>query len=146
MGSSSRLFVSGRGCHSYEIFKFVYADASEAGAWQAFLLNSLWHALPYFWHGGYDYRSYIFSKDSIAEVSCFQEEDEPKIKQVIARYDVTPRAFHCGDKYYISCCYWNDWAGLVRELVEVTIQNNEVTEFFEVKSDVLFKYDCQICF
>lgn len=48
--------------------------------------------------------------------------------------------------YYITCCYWSDWGGLIKELIEIKIENNKVTSIFNVDKTLLFEYDCGIMF
>ena len=42
----------------------------------------------------------------------------------------------------IHCCYWNDWKGLVREHVEIQMQNGKVISYEEKDSYVLYKFHC----
>nr|WP_294431827.1 hypothetical protein [Prevotella sp.] len=49
-------------------------------------------------------------------------------------------------QYYVSCCYWSRFAGLIRELVDIKIENNKVTEFLDVNHERLYKYHCGIMY
>lgn len=60
--------------------------------------------------------------------------------------DVTPKVTRYDDKYYVSCCYWSRFAGLIRELVDIKIENNKVTEFLDVNHERLYKYHCGIMY
>ena len=60
--------------------------------------------------------------------------------------DITPKVIKDGNKYYVTCCYWNDWGGLKRELVEITCHDGKIAEFNDVTNETLFEYDCGIRF
>lgn len=76
-----------------------------------------------------------------------RSEDRDKLISIVLNYidDLTPEIAKY-DKYYISCCYWSDCKGLIRELVEITIENNKVKSILNVDKKTLFKYDCGIRF
>jgi hypothetical protein len=122
-------------------------ENSHDGAWQAYLIHFLWHILPTFWHGGYDSRTYLFSKDDLRTLKTIEEKDQGVVAY-LEDFDLTPEIVKStlNDKYYITCCYWSDWGGLIRELVEITIDDNKVVDFFNVQEKVEFEYDCGIKF
>ena len=148
LGDNSNLFVQGSsGPANYNYFKELTVEDSCDGAWQAYLLHSLWHILPTFWHGGYNSRKYIYSKEDLKNLRTINKEDQGVVEH-LANYDLNPEVVkspHNG-KYYVTCCYWSDWGGLIRELVEICIENNKVIEVFEVQQKVEFEYDCGILF
>ena len=49
----------------------------------------------------------------------------------------------CADVY---CTYWNDWAGLVRDHLQILFQEDGKVEINQSESLVLFEYDCGILF
>ena len=61
---------------------------------------------------------------------CKYEEENDLPEEALA-CDVTPKVTRYEDKYYVSCCYWSEFGGLIRELVEIKIENNKVTEFLD---------------
>jgi hypothetical protein len=63
-----------------------------------------------------------------------------------SKYDVQLKITQNGNDYYVSYCYWNDWEGLVREVVEITIIDGKVTETNNLSKKVEFQYDCGIVF
>lgn len=76
-----------------------------------------------------------------------RSEDRDELISIILNYtdDLTPEIAEY-NKYYISCCYWSDWEGLIKELVEIQIENNKVKSILNVDKKALFKYDCGIRF
>ena len=148
IGDKSRLFVKkASSSANYDYFKDIIVEDSSDGAWQAYLLYSLWHVLPTFWHGGYDTRTYLFSKQDLKDLRTFEKEDQEVIEHLV-NYDLIPEVVKSSynDKYYVTCCYWSDWGGLIRELVEITIDKNKVIDVFKVQQTVEFEYDCGILF
>ena len=59
---------------------------------------------------------------------------------------IIPELVKKGSKYYVSCCYWNNWTGLNREVVEITIENNMVKEIEVIETYNLIKYHCWILY
>ena len=43
-------------------------------------------------------------------------------------------------------CYWTNFGGLIRDYCKIRIENNKLAEFSQATTDVLYKYDCGICF
>ena len=145
---------------SKKFLDFVIVDDSPLGALQIYFLSKLWHHLPMFWHGYYDQRFSVFSKDDLLKIkvrsrktrverplkpSDIYEEENDLPKEALA-CDVTPKVTRYEDKYYVSCCYWSEFGGLIRELVEIKIENNKVTEFLDANRKVLYRYHCGIMY
>lgn len=144
-GDVSKLYISDNGIYDYAIWNYFTVEDSHMGAWQAYLLDSIWRHLPMFWHAGYGRRSYIYSGEDIPSIEHIRKE-EPRAFALIKNFDLAPEIVKNGSTYYITCCYWNDWSGLNRELIEVFIENNKVKSISSIKSDNLIKYDCGIRF
>ena len=145
---------------SKNFLDFVIVDDSPLGALQVYFLSKLWHYLPMYWHGYYDRRFSVFSKDDLLKIkvrsrktrverplkpSDIYEEENDLPKEALA-CDVTPKVTRYEDKYYVSCCYWSEFGGLIRELVEIKIENNKVTEFLDANRKVLYRYHCGIMY
>lgn len=141
-------------------FDFMIVEDSPLGALQVYLLNKLWHHLPMYWHGYYDRRFNVFSKKDLSQIkvrstktrgerplkpSDIYEEENDLPEEALA-CDVTPKVTRYEDKYYVSCCYWSEFGGLIRELVEIKIENNKVTEFLDANREVLYRYHCGIMY
>lgn len=147
IGSDSYLYVADKdGKQEMDIFKFLKVTNSVKGAWQAFVLHELWHILPHYWHGLYNYRQFIFDKQDFQNVHSFGQGRFWIMPIDASKYDVQLKITQNGNDYYVSYCYWNDWEGLVREVVEITIIDGKVTETNNLSKKVEFQYDCGIVF
>ncbi len=147
IGSDSYLYVADKdGKQEWDIFKFIKVTNSVKGAWQAFVLHELWHILPHYWHGLYNYRQFIFDKQDFQNVHSFGQGRFWIMPIDASKYDVQLKITQNGNDYYVSYCYWNDWEGLVREVVEITIIDGKVTETNNLSKKVEFQYDCGIVF
>lgn len=138
----------------------MIVDDSPLGALQVYLISKLWHYLPMHWHGYYDRRFCVFSKDDLLNIKIrarrTSRERPPKptnefadvngLPEEALACDVTPKVTRYEDKYYVSCCYWSEFGGLIRELVEIKIENNKVTEFLDANREVLYRYHCGIMY
>lgn len=145
---------------STKFLDYMTVDDSPLGALQVYLLSKLWHYLPMYWHACYDERFCVLSKDDLSKIkvrstktrgerplkpSDIYEEENDLPEEALA-CDVTPIVTRYDDKYYVSCCYWSRFAGLVRELVKIKIENNKVTEFLDANREVLYRYHCGIMY
>lgn len=140
-GSHSSILVNVNGEEKGNIWEYISVENSPMGVWQAFLLKELWHKLPLFWHANYCSRHYIYTEEDIDTL--------PKIinfKRTLHQFDITPYVVKSNNKWYVSVCYWNNWSGLVREHIEVTLENGKVTNFFDLDDDKLYEYKCGIRF
>ena len=146
IGDKSKLYIDQDGVYDTKIWDYIKVEDSPMGAWQAFLLNSAWRLLPMFWHGGYDRRTYIYSTNDCHNMIFMREEHSYPIKKRLMAIDLSPEVVKKNNKYYISVCYWSDWGGLKRELLEITIIENKVSDIFEVDTEVLMPYNCGILF
>lgn len=145
VGSRSRLYISINGnIKDFNIWEHIKVEDSKAGAWQAYLLNTLWHSLPFFWHGQYDARSYLYSKEDIKKIEFLHDTGIPR--QELATSIQKPEVIQYGTKYFVACTYWTNWGGIVKELIEISIKDNHVVSFNEVYEWPLFPYYCNLCF
>ena len=143
IGDRSHLYISEGNICDYSIWDHIVVEDSHMGAWQTYLLYSVWRTLPFFWHGLYDKRSYIYSENDIARIE-FITNEVPKAAMSIQEFNIIPEVIKKYSKYYVSCCYWNNWTGLNREVVEITIENNMVKEIEVIETYNLIKYHCGI--
>lgn len=128
----------------HTLLEHINVESTANGIWQAYLLSIAPTVLPTFWHGGYIHRTYIFSHKDFEEIDELSRNGEAPlfgIKDV-----VSPKVKIRGSEGTIECCYWNDWEGLVRETLNVTYVNNSVISIKRTKAEVLYEYDCGICF
>lgn len=141
-GDHSTLIVRTPAGDVCNVFDAITVDDSPMGALEVYLLYEMWHYLPLFWHTNYASRTYIYATEELGNILDFHGN---KI-DVIAQFDVSPIVSKNKNKYYVSCCYWSNWGGLVRELVEIEIKDNKVVNIFDVDTTTLYKYDCGILF
>ena len=149
IGSDSYLYVEDKnGNEDRSIFNHLNTTETYLGVWQIFILHKLWHILPHFWHGCYYYRTFVFDiQDLQKEVKAVNENLTTfNVSLDVSMYDVAPKITRNDNIYYVSYCYWNDWEGLVREVVEITINNGKVEKVYELQKNVLFEYDCGILY
>lgn len=129
---------------TFNIYKYLEFENSAMGAWQAFLIERLWHSLPLWWHENYNKRDYIYSKEDINKITHFV--DKHFDASVLANYDLAPEIYGENGRYYISCCYWTDFGGLKREFVEISVIDNKLKGVFVFDEQVIHKYECGIMF
>ena len=147
-GDISRLFVKKETTPAnYDYFKDIIVEDSTDGAWQAYLLYSLRHVLPVFWHGGYETRTYLFLKQDLKDLRTIIEEHQSVVTYLV-NYDLISEIIKSShnNKYYVTYSYWTDWGELIRELIEITIDKNKVVEVFEVDQMVKDEYKCLVHF
>ena len=157
-GRSYIIVEDSDGNHHTNIFDFLYVEDSPMGAWQAYLLDRMWHYLPFYWHGYYDQRFYIYSQEKLQKMgfsdarsvdapamSLFENREKPNSTS-LAQCNVKPVVYQKENKYYVSSCYWSDFAGLVREVVEISMNKNKVSEVFDVYHETLYQYHCGIMY
>lgn len=147
IGDESKLLIKlPNGETDEDIFNHLIVEQSPMEAWQAYLLHTLWHVLPLFWHANYSARDYVFCKQDANSVSTFRKEDHSAIVELISKFDVAPEVRSKDNKYYVSGCYWSDFGGLIREYFELTFDGNKVTNILQFDSKTLHKYNCGILF
>ncbi len=129
-----------------DIWEYIEVENSPLGAWQAYLLSSIWHALPFFWHGGYNRRIYFFSEEEYTKFLISVKNSKKISFAFEQKMDIKPKIVQSGNEYYISCCYWSEWGGLIKEQVAVTINDNKIEKISAINEETLLKYDCGICF
>ena len=149
IGDESKLLIKlPNGETDENIFKHLIVEQSPMGAWQACLLHKLWHVLPLFWHANYDARNYIFSKDDVNSISIFTEDKRERnaIIALISDFNFIPEVRRSNGKYYVSCCFWSNFGGLIREFFELTFDGNKIVDIFQLDSKTEYNYDCGILF
>ena len=144
-GDRSRLCVKrSDDAFTLNIYGYLEFENTAMGAWQAFLIDRLWHSLPLWWHDNYNKRDYIYSKEDINKITHFV--DRHFDASVLEKYDLTPEIYGENGRYYISCCYWTDFGGLKREYVEISLLDGKLDKTFLFDQKVIHSYDCGIMF
>lgn len=149
MGDSSFLYVLNKdGEKDKDVFKYIEVSNSSQSAWQVYILHTLWHLLPMFWHGNYNKRTMVFTSSDLSEKISQLNKDSHmnNVTLDVSNYNLQPQLSKKGNEYFVSCCYWSNWEGLVREVVGIVVENNKVSEIVEVDKCVEYPYDCGIRF
>lgn len=116
------------------VFSHLSVEKSELGVWQVYLLSISSTMLPAFWHGNYFTRFIILSKDDVKQI-------RPEGKGSIRVWaDVSPKVWIKEDMAFVSCCYWNDWDGVVRETIAFKYEENHITRIEMMKEKKLYRY------
>lgn len=138
LGDVTCLFVNDHHRNKSDIFDYLKVEDSEMGAWQAFLLHNISSILPTWWHANTMSIQYVFA---------YKEINSPKILDALTGYheSLAPTVVKEQNYYIVSFCYWNNWIGLVRKSVKVSL-NDGIPIFEFLKNDVLFEYNCGIQF
>ena len=129
----------------YKVFDYLIIEENEMGAWQAYLLSNATILLPTTWHGGYIKRQYVFEAEDLHRKRFPILPFRPRI-DFIDEYDVNPTINISGSEAVVSCCYWNEWEGLVREIVNINMNKGRFRFGFSKSKKVLYKYNCGIMF
>ncbi len=134
-----------------DIFKYLWVEDSEMGAWQAFILHTLWRVLPQARYQD-QVRTYIFCKEDISyneEVEDYDEDKwylRDKIPYRIYKQEeefFTPKIKKDGEYYRIECYYWSEYEGFIRERVLIKIKDQHVTQILDLDPTTLYKYNCE---
>ena len=60
-GDESKLYIEmPDGVYDYDIFAHLQMEPSPKNAWKVYLIHTLWHVLPLWWHSNYDRRVFLF--------------------------------------------------------------------------------------
>lgn len=128
---------------TYEMFEHLAIEHSPMGAWQAYLLCIAKTLLPFSGISYYTKRKLIFSNDQLRDIRPLFRKKIPELEKF--ENDVAPSVTLDGDTALVSCCYWNDWEGLIREYVPFVFENDRV-RIGDFRQKVLYKYDIGIRF
>ena len=104
--------------------------------------------MPVFWHGGYMRRTYIFSKENIKQIDALKYYDLSNLTKENLLLPTVTIDKQSKDSIiaHVYCTFWNEWKGLVREHIEITISNNRVSDYKNADALVLHHYNCGILF
>ncbi len=125
------------------LFLAMEAEATPMAVWQIYLLNHSSNVMDCYWHGGYNMREFIFSVSDLEKI----EQLNTRLISIITRmHDVLPKIIIDGEEAVVECCYWSPWKGLVKEKVRYSLDDAGIPWIIEESSEVLYAYDCGICF
>ena len=150
-GDESKLYVkTAEGDYHLNIWDYIKAENSIDGAWEAYFLYKVWHILPLWWHANYYRRIYMYSEedaDSIELLSFSQRETvQPMIQKEVKSLISKPEVVEANGKYYVSCCFWTNFGGLIKETVEVFISPEGKVAFKDTEYQTLYPYECGIMY
>ena len=146
MGDRSKLFIeTSEGASDQRIWDYINVESSEEGAWNAYILYNLWHVLPMFWHALYDRRYYLFFEEFTNYIECIRKEDTNMLRKALKQYVKSPDVVKVNGRFYVTCCFFTNFGGLIQETIEITIDNGKAT-FHEIERKTLFEYQCGIMF
>ena len=130
-----------------DTWRNIIVEPSAMGIWQTYLLMTTIHVMPFYWHGGYNERLFIFSPAELKKIPSykkfdFSNIDESKLQPEVKFTQWTDR--ECMGM--VSNTYWTEWGGLIRETVFIDMKDNKVTNYGPVFNEVLFKYESLMCY
>ena len=128
------------------LLRYIRVEMSEKGVWQLYLLKTSPCVMPTYWHGEYMKRKFIFEEYDLYEIEALKVYD---LTDLIACPIIWPSVSleHQTEDSVIAhvfCCYWNDWKGLIRERVKMTLKNGRVEKYENLDDFVIYKYHCGI--
>ena len=124
---------------TFEMFEHLSIESSPMGAWQTYLLCIAKTLLPFSGHLYYTKRKLIMTNDQLRNISTYCEiENISELEK--HENDVAPSVTLDGNTALVSCCYWNNWSGLIRENVPITFVNDRV-RIGDFCKTVLYEYD-----
>ena len=127
-----------------DTFNHIKVNRNAMGIWQAYLYDIAPTVLPTFWHGGYIRRTYIFSHKDLETIHALYPHEKAPLYGI--KDMVSPKVKMRGTEGTIECCYWSEWQGLVCETLKVTYANESIISIKRIKEEVLYEYNCGICF
>ena len=128
------------------LLRYIRAEMSEQGAWQLYLLNTTPCVMPAYWHGEYLKREFIFEEYDLNRIEALNDYDLTDLMACPIIWPSVTLEHQAGDSVvaHVFCCYWNDWKGLIREHVKMTLKNGHVEKYENLDDLVIYKYHCGI--
>ena len=143
-GDKSTLFVeTPEGTIDYNIWNYISVEHSIEGAWNAYILYNLWHVLPMFWHALYSRRYYLFFPEFTEYVECYNKHETNTVRTALKHNFTSPDVVYANEAFFVSCCYFTNFGGLIQETIEIKIINGKAS-FQEIERKTLYEYDCGI--
>lgn len=156
IGDESSFYIcTSSGEKDENFLKYIDVKPSPMAVWEAYLIKTSDTVMPVYWHGGYITRKYIFSKSDLKQITGkhgikpLGGYDLSGIsKEKLLNPYISIEKSDCNNTYLaeVYCTFWNDWKGLVREHVQIIIENNKVIKYENIGHLIIFPYDCGICF
>lgn len=145
---SGGVYHLGKMCYlrfTFDVFNHLSIEPTAMGFWQAYLLSIGKTLLPFSGELYYSKRKLIFTHEQLKDISLSSQlKRTPELVNIDA--EVSPSVQIKDKQATVSCCYWNDWRGLIRESAKITFHNGKVYFLEDFDEVVLFKYKCGIWF
>lgn len=148
LGDISRFyFLTFQGGFRWNIWDYIKVENSIDGVWQAYLLYKAWHILPLSESENHERRTYLYSKSDVNNINPMRKKDSSFIHQTATSLFKEPNVVK-GDngKFYVSCCYWSDFKGLIQEIIEINVSPDNSASFKDIAEESLYQYECGIMF
>lgn len=134
------------------LFPLLTVEESEMGIWQLYLLYITKPMLDA--ESTIDDneqltgRKNIYDKKELTSIGALKNYDLSKAEESGLLWpSVTMNKRGDGTtKAHVYCCYWSDWAGLVREHVRVVLRNGHIETIENADNFVIYNYHCDIFF
>ncbi len=142
VGDESWFYVGEPGGRSnmVDVLQHVTCDEhDEMAAWQMYLLIHANATLPTWWHGGYSHRFYIMAESDLEQINKLTSSD---IKR-LTRDRILPHVEILDGIARITCCYWDEWNGLMRETTHLDMATKQVAS---ITTENLYYYNCNLLF
>lgn len=129
-------------------FEYLRVIPSAMGAWQAYLYNISSTILPYYWHGGYEHRTYIFSLKDLDNFHGKINLISGAVPDRIMEEQILPDVIYKRRKAKVTCCYWSEWAGLVQDNITIRFdgKHDKIVSMCLNNRKMLVEYNCGILF
>jgi hypothetical protein len=130
-----------------ETWKNITVEPSAMGMWQVYLLMTTIHVMPFYWHGGYDERTFVFSRSDLRRIPELRWKSLSHIEDSKLQPEVKfTRGLDGECMGMISNTYWTEWGGLIRETVIIDMDEDKIIRYGSVFNEVLFRYDSGMCY
>lgn len=130
-----------------ETWKNIKVQPCAMGMWQAYLLMTTIHIMPFYWHGGYNERIFIFSPADLKKIPEYKDLDFSRIDESKLQPEVTFTQWLDDECMgMVSCTYWTEWGGLVRETVIIDMYEDKITAYGPAFNEALLRYDSGCCY
>lgn len=147
IGDVSNFYVFKNNIEDRDLLKYIHVDETPMGAWQVYLLMTSQTQLPVWWHAGCIKRTFIWRDDDLYNIEPLRRyELSGLLKTDILTPSVEVEKGSGLTTAQIYCSYWHDWQGLVREHIEIQMQNGQVTSYEKKDCFVIYNYNCGIRF
>ena len=128
------------------LLRYILVEMSEQGVWQLYLLKTTPCVMPSVWHGEYMRRKFIFEKYDLSVIEALNDYDLTDLMACPIIWPSVSLEHQTEDSVvaHVFCCYWNDWKGLIREHVKMTLKNGRLEKYENQDDLVIYKYHCGI--